>query len=307
MIASNNCQRANPLHGHRAPVVALQCLFAALATFGAPLSVRADGASATNDHQTNGSAASDFDPFESTVPPAATDECDPFEAHPSARDPFERTVHVATTVDTPRPHPIHSPIHLATELSFRQLPTRDEPANDEPATRPTDESDEANEKPTRATNDPCAGVMGTPMCELGIDIVLPAGLLPKDHAGLCWAEGNATAGPYPAMRCWPVQPFMWEAPNLCYRPLYFEDTNLERYGYGCHPCLQPAISAAHFFVTVPALPYCMVEHCPNKCEYTLGHYRPGSCGPWRMHGPTWRPLAAAAQAGVVTGLIFAIP
>ena len=71
---------------------------------------------------------------------------------------------------------------------------------------------------------------------------------------------------------------------FCHRPLYFEEINLERYGYGCGWCLQPGASAAHFFGTVPALPYLMTVDCPHECIYTLGHYRPGSCPPWRATG-----------------------
>jgi hypothetical protein len=109
------------------------------------------------------------------------------------------------------------------------------------------------------------------------------------------------------MRCWPASTYQWDATCLCYKPLYFEEINLERYGYGCCACLQPAASAAHFFGTVPALPYLIAADSPCECKYTLGHYRPGSCPPLRYHWPPCDPLAAAAEGGVLTGLIFLIP
>jgi hypothetical protein len=94
---------------------------------------------------------------------------------------------------------------------------------------------------------------------------------------------------------------------MAHRPLYFEEINLERYGYGCHDCLQPFASAAHFFATVPALPYCIGANCPGECQYTLGHYRPGSCPPWRCHRPPVSALGALAEGGVWTGMVFLIP
>jgi hypothetical protein len=153
------------------------------------------------------------------------------------------------------------------------------------------------------TNDPCAGVTEKPLGQLGINISIPAGELPTDYGAVCMASLNTAA----ALRSFPTFYYQWDATCLCYHPLYFEEINLERYGYGCGCCLQPLASAAHFFGTVPALPYCMAAECPHECVYTLGHYRPGSCPPWRRHWPPADPLAAAAEGGVWTGMIFLIP
>jgi hypothetical protein len=51
----------------------------------------------------------------------------------------------------------------------------------------------------------------------------------------------------------------------------------------------------------------MFEQCPGDCVYTLGHYRPGNCNPWRWYWPTFDPVAAVAAGGIWTGLVFAIP
>jgi hypothetical protein len=103
--------------------------------------------------------------------------------------------------------------------------------------------------------------------------------------------------------------YAWDAPALCHKPLYFEEVNLERYGYSPRGLgwAQPAISGAHFFAMVPALPYRMWSEAPLECVYDLGNYRPGSCVPYRIHYPPWRPGAGAVEAGIATGLIFAIP
>ena len=163
--------------------------------------------------------------------------------------------------------------------------------------------------------DPCGAVEAKPLNSLGINITAPTGKLPTDLATHCWDQINQNGG---NCRCWPMFCYRWDATCFCHQPLYFEEINLERYGYQCGDrcccctcgrecCLQPAASAAHFFGTVLVLPYCMAVDCPGDCVYTLGHYRPGDCNPWRWYWPPCDPLAAAAEGGVWTGLIFAIP
>jgi hypothetical protein len=106
---------------------------------------------------------------------------------------------------------------------------------------------------------------------------------------------------------WGDQMFNWSATQFCHQPLYFEEANLERYGYGCRPCLQPLVSGAHFFLTVPALPYKMVVNPPRECVYTLGYYRPGDRVPWQRNFLPWDTRAAVVEAGVAVGLVFLIP
>ncbi len=146
-----------------------------------------------------------------------------------------------------------------------------------------------------------------PITELTINIQLPQGELPHNLAADCWQQLNATIGPLAADRLWPQQVYNWDATCFAHQPLYFEEINLERYGYGCCTCLQSAYSAAHFFATVPALPYCIGAHCPFECQYALGHYRPGSCPPWRYHLPPCSARGGISEAGALTGFIFMIP
>jgi hypothetical protein len=170
---------------------------------------------------------------------------------------------------------------------------------------PADQSPQVNR--SSVANDPCVAAAEKPLGELGIGIEPPAGQLPTNRAAACWDSINSRFGPLAGTRTWTGFDYYWDATCLCHRPLYFEEINLERYGYGCGWCLQPAASAAHFFGTVPALPYLAAVDCPHECIYTLGHYRPGSCPPWRHHWPPCDPLAVAAEGGVLTGLIFLIP
>jgi hypothetical protein len=81
-------------------------------------------------------------------------------------------------------------------------------------------------------------------------------------------------------RCFAPVTFTWTASQLCHKPLYFEDVQLERYGHMSGPWLQPFASAANFFCTFPILPYKMGLELPNECVYTLGYYRPGDCAPY---------------------------
>jgi hypothetical protein len=141
---------------------------------------------------------------------------------------------------------------------------------------------------------------------LSVDIRPAAGDLPVSPAAARFAELGQVRHELGTSRAWPSSCYGWEAPGVCHRPLYFEQVNLERYGYSCGVA-QPLVSAAHFFGTIPALPYLIAAQPCGECVYTLGHYRPGSCAPFHLHRPPLSLRGAAVEAGVVTGLIFAIP
>jgi hypothetical protein len=163
--------------------------------------------------------------------------------------------------------------------------------------------------------DPCSFAPNKPFNQLGININPPDGKLPSDLAGACWQQINTQSDPCSDRRCWPILLYQWDANALCYHPLYFEETNLERYGYGCGcccccglgNCVQPFVSGAHFFGTLPILPYCIAHECPGDCVYTLGHYRPGSCPPWQCYRPPIDLVAGAAEAGFWIGMAAAFP
>jgi hypothetical protein len=235
-----------------------------------------------------------YDPFEAASPsvhPATRDAFDP-------RDPFDpvdvRPVQfapVAIAVDGDAQQFGRGLTKLA---SGEQLPGL-------PATSTPDQAAAGNWSPR-------------PLGDLSINIRLPNGMLPRDY----WAEH-----PQPPALCdtcgtnrgWPLDCYHWCPSCLCYQPLYFEEPNLERYGYGCgcytccgSTCVQSACSAAHFFGTVPALPYMMAANCPCKCNYALGDYRPGDCNPWRYQ--CCAPCSAAGGIGegaAAYGMILMLP
>lgn len=101
--------------------------------------------------------------------------------------------------------------------------------------------------------------------------------------------------------------FTWKASSLCYKPLYFEDVQLERYGHYCHPLLVPFTSRARFLLTIPVLPYLMGVYPPNECIYDLGHYRPGDCAPHMLQPIPISLRGGLIQAGAVVGAAAIIP
>jgi HEAT repeat protein len=79
-------------------------------------------------------------------------------------------------------------------------------------------------------------------------------------------------------RGFPAIGFGWDAPAVCFRPLYFEDINLERYGinYGCCEIL---VSTGIFTKNVILLPYKILVQPGCENIYTLGYERPNNCIP----------------------------
>jgi hypothetical protein len=149
-----------------------------------------------------------------------------------------------------------------------------------------------------------------PITEITVNAALPPGLLPEQvppQEGQPAPDSARQVGDSRFYSGWGENAFEWSATKLCHGPLYFEQVNLERHGYQCHPLVQPFVSGAHFFLTVPTLPYQMTVHPPRECIYTLGYYRPGSRVPWRRHCLPWDARAAAVEAGVAVGLVFLIP
>jgi hypothetical protein len=93
---------------------------------------------------------------------------------------------------------------------------------------------------------------------------------------------------------------------FCHRPLYFEEINVERYGYSAG-VLQPAVSAARFFATVPTLPYRMAIDGPGICQVDPSPYPPGHPAPRHRQRPPLHVRAAIIQAVAVVGMVALFP
>ncbi len=119
-------------------------------------------------------------------------------------------------------------------------------------------------------------------------------------------ECIVSTGMYPD-RFWSCQTVTWHASNLCHKPLYFENVNLERYGHSAGPLMQPLRSTGHFFVSLLTLPYHTAINPPNECIYALGYYRPGNCAPWLVDPFPISLAGAARQATMTTGAWYILP
>lgn len=109
-------------------------------------------------------------------------------------------------------------------------------------------------------------------------------------------------------RDWTPLSYSWEAPQLKYNPLYFEDVQLERYGN--EVCiLQPFLSGARFYATLPTLPYQMMSEGNSLCHtvYDLGHDRPGNCVPYALQVPEFSWTGSLASGGWAYALIVILP
>ncbi|MCA9203972.1 MAG: hypothetical protein KDA59_13030, partial [Planctomycetales bacterium] len=77
----------------------------------------------------------------------------------------------------------------------------------------------------------------------------------------------------------------WEPPRVVHRPLYWDETPLERYGQTRHPALQPLTSTAHFFGTFFVMPAKLVIEPPLSPATDAGLFRPGSPVPCLRQKP----------------------
>jgi len=91
-----------------------------------------------------------------------------------------------------------------------------------------------------------------------------------------------------------------------HQPLYFEQANLERCGKSWG-CLTTAVSATHFAASTIMLPWQMAVSPPCSTVRTLRDCKAGCEYPMSALLPEYSWTGAAAEAAVITGLIFIIP
>lgn len=106
---------------------------------------------------------------------------------------------------------------------------------------------------------------------------------------------------------WNGDVYCWTTPGFYHNPLYFEQVNLERYGQGTYPALQPLVSGSQFLSTIAILPYHIGNQPWDERAYTLGHYRPGNRNPHRFHYQRFTWKGVVYQACATTGLVFVVP
>ncbi len=189
---------------------------------------------------------------------------------------------------------LHAPDTVGAVASVAAAETDDEADGAGAARKPcAEESEDCREALQRLRDDRLAG----------IDLDIRVGGRPgNDYPCECRLEGESFEP-----RRFATTLFTWKAAGYCHKPLYFEDWQLERYGHSHGPLADPFFSAAHFFTTLPVLPYKMGVELPWECVYPLGYYRPGDCAPWTVPAIPISLRGMAVEAATVTGLVFLFP
>ncbi len=93
---------------------------------------------------------------------------------------------------------------------------------------------------------------------------------------------------------------------ICYRPLYFEDIPLERYGYNVG-YLQTGLSGVKFFGSVALAPYKMTRRPPRSCQCSNGFSRVGD-RPLPCYGNRrFQWDAALVEGAAIAAVAFILP
>jgi hypothetical protein len=107
-------------------------------------------------------------------------------------------------------------------------------------------------------------------------------------------------------RVFPPNTEQVEPHYVCYKRLYFEDLNSERYGWDLG-FIQPFVSAGIFFWDVATLPYHMGTE-PCRCyECSAGYCLPGDPVPYLIYPPELSLTGAILEAGTIVGLYGIFP
>jgi hypothetical protein len=93
---------------------------------------------------------------------------------------------------------------------------------------------------------------------------------------------------------------------VCYRRLYFEDLNSERYGWEVGP-LQPFLSAAIFYKDLALWPYHIGTRPCQRYECSAGYCLPGDPVPYLLYPIEWSVTGGLLEAGTVVGLYALFP
>jgi len=103
-------------------------------------------------------------------------------------------------------------------------------------------------------------------------------------------------------RAWPRMISSIPASITSYHPLYFEDKNVERYGWDAG-IFQPFLSAGKFYLDLALLPYNLGAQPPWSLEYNAGYALPGDPEPYRLYLPRCSVTGASLEALAVLGII----
>lgn len=109
-----------------------------------------------------------------------------------------------------------------------------------------------------------------------------------------------------AGRHWPAMTEPVEPSYVCYRRLYFEELNSERYGWDLG-IIGPFVSSAYFFKDVVLFPYHFGTDICRKHECSAGYCLPGNPVPYMLYPPQLSVTGLIAEATVVSALAAVFP
>jgi hypothetical protein len=118
-------------------------------------------------------------------------------------------------------------------------------------------------------------------------------------------EPVLSKNPYRA-RVFPPNAETVEPNYVCYRRLFFEDLNSERYGWDLG-FVQPFVSAGKFFCDVATLPYHAGTEPCRKYECSAGYCLPGDPVPYLIYPPELSVTGAVLEAGTIVALYGIFP
>jgi hypothetical protein len=130
-----------------------------------------------------------------------------------------------------------------------------------------------------------AGIL--PLAQLTTNVALPEEHdqhgeqlpMPIDYASSYFAQPPTAPLARFSTSCWPDDLGYGPALNFAYRPLYFEQVKVERYGRSFGRLIQPCLSTVHFYASAALLPCKMIVRPPLRHVYHDHPCRPG--------GTTW--------------------
>jgi hypothetical protein len=104
-------------------------------------------------------------------------------------------------------------------------------------------------------------------------------------------------------RTWTPLGEIVDPPFVCYRRLYFEQINFERYGWDLGPLRSVLLSQADFYWNLVTLPYHAGTEICRRYECNSGYYLPGDPAPLLLYPPKLSITGALAE-GAAIGLGF---
>jgi hypothetical protein len=108
----------------------------------------------------------------------------------------------------------------------------------------------------------------------------------------------------PVARQWKPMAELLDPAFVCYRRLYFEQINFERYGWDLG-VISPILSWGDFYVDLVTLPYHAAMEPFRRYECNTGYYLPGDPAPLLLYLPKPSITGALGEATVIgLALVF---